>query len=260
MTILKINGISLSVHVEGSGSPIVFVHGYTTTSRFWSQQIPALAARYQTVTFDLRGHGESTKQSDLHYNIPAFVEDLYQLLNYLNIGKSVLVGLSMGGTVVQQFALEHPERISGLVLVDTTAHGLGPVVQAENVLARIEAVGTEAASREVIVQSFSRATNRALVAWAETEVIKTPTHVAKEAILSLGTFDARQAIALIRIPTLIIVGAEDKITPPAESELMQQLIPDSQLAIIKGAAHFPMLEQPQAFNEQLFKFLQSIST
>src|SRR5574340_1197071 len=143
---IRTTEVELNVSVDGYGPSLIFVHGYTTTSNFWWHQVPDLAKRYRVVRFDLRGHGESGKPHDIPYTIEGFAQDLFDVMNALAIDSAVIFGLSMGGAVVMQFALDHPERVTGLGLVGTTACGLGPMVQADNVLARIGQIGTEAAS------------------------------------------------------------------------------------------------------------------
>ncbi|MEH7344749.1 alpha/beta hydrolase [Bacillus sp. JJ1532] len=210
------------------------------------------------ISFDLRGHGDSEKPEHVDYTIEKFSEDLRKLMESLNITSAVLVGLSMGGAIVQRFALDHPNLVRALILVGTTAYGLGPMVQAKNVINRIDEIGIEEASKEVIRHSFSSTTSQSVVKWAENEVIKTPKHVAKQAIRSLDSFDVRQEIHSLNIPTMIIVGEEDDITPVKESEYLYDNIKGSELYIISKAAHFPMLEQPFEFNSHMLKFLSGL--
>lgn len=250
--------VELNVSIDGDGPPLIFVHGYTTTSNFWWHQIPDLAKRYRTVRFDLRGHGDSGKPDGISYTIEAFATDLLEVMDAIDIDRAIIFGLSMGGAVVMQFALDHPERVAGLGLIGTTAHGLGPMVRADNVLSRIKEIGTAAASKEVITHSFSRHTDSAIVEWAQREVIKTPRHVAEPAILSLDGFDVREEIGNLSVPTLIIVGEEDEITPVASSKFLHNAIPGSELHIIPKAAHFPMLERSHTFNQKALAFLERI--
>ncbi|MER1968001.1 alpha/beta fold hydrolase [Castellaniella sp. GW247-6E4] len=132
------------------------------------------------------------------------------------------------------------------------------MVQADNVITRIQQIGTAAASKEVIVHSFSSHTDSAIVEWAQREVIKTPRHVAEPAIRSLDSFDVRDKLSRLTVPTLIIVGEEDEITPIASSQFLHDAIPGSELHIIPKAAHFPMLERSHTFNQTALAFLDKI--
>jgi 3-oxoadipate enol-lactonase len=255
---IEIGPVSLNVEVSGEGPAIIFIHGFTTTSGFWRNQVDLLAQDHKVVCFDLRGHGDSAKPHGVPYTIEAFSDDLVQLMDRLGIDEAVLVGLSMGGSIVMRTALDHPDLVKALVLVDTSAAGVGEAIQSSRVLSQIDTLGVETASAEVIEHSFAASTDRSIVDWAKNEVTKAPVHVAKEAIVSLGTFDVRDELEKIGCPTIIIVGEEDKITPVSLSERLNKGIARSKLVIIKGSNHFPMLEQPAAFHEAITEFLASI--
>lgn len=255
---IKTKEVELNVSVEGQGNPLVLVHGYTTTSNFWWHQIPDFSKYYRTVRFDLRGHGDSGKPDGIDYTISGFEADLCGVLDALGIEKAAIFGLSMGGAVVMKFASDYPDRVAALGLISTTAHGLGRHVQADTVLSRIREVGTEQASMEVITHSFAQSTDSAIVEWAQREVVKTPTHVAEQAIRSLDAFDIRDRLAGFDFPTLIMVGAEDEITPLEYSKFLRSGISGSKLHVIPGAAHFPMLEKPFVFNKIALDFLGGV--
>jgi pimeloyl-ACP methyl ester carboxylesterase len=121
----------------------------------------------------------------------------------------------MGGTIAQQFALRHPNLLRGLVLVGATPHGLGPVVKVANVIRVIGDVGIVAASQNVI-EPFGIAASRALIEFAKKEVVQSPEFVARAAIKSLNESDSRPLLKTMLVPTLVIVGDEDVITPPSE--------------------------------------------
>lgn len=255
---IKTSSVELNVSVDGAGPPIVFVHGFTTTSNFWWHQIPELAKQYRTVRFDLRGHGDSAKPQGVAYTIDGFSQDLSDVMDSLGIDSATIFGLSMGGAVVLRFALDHPERVKALGLVGTTAFGLGPMVQAGNVIARTREIGIEAASEEIIAHSFDTETDKVIVDWAKREVIKTPQYVAEEAIRSLDAFDVRSELDRLRVPTLVVVGENDAITPVAASRFLHSAIAGSEMHIVPKAAHFPMLERPHTFNQIALQFLQRI--
>ncbi|SFN79023.1 Pimeloyl-ACP methyl ester carboxylesterase [Bradyrhizobium sp. Rc3b] len=243
------------VQVSGEGAPLVFLHGFTTTAEFWREQVEAFSVRHQMIRINLPGHGRSPSPEDRAYTIEAFVEDVHRVYRELAIDSAALVGLSMGGTVAQTFALTYPERVRALVLVGATPHGLGADVNVDNVLKAIEHLGVVAASQKVIERSFGFDASPALVDFAKNEVAQTPAFVARQAIASLNASDSRARLGEIHVPTLVVVGEEDIITPPDESQALAEGIPDSLLAIISRAGHFPMLERPERFNPLLSDFL-----
>ncbi|WP_245503725.1 alpha/beta fold hydrolase [Rhizobium leguminosarum] len=242
--------------MSGAGLPLVFVHGFTTTAQFWREQIEAFSSRYRVIRIDLPGHGVSPRPEGRSYTIAAFANDILAVYRALEIDEAILVGLSMGGTVAQTFTLSHPERVLALVLVGATPHGLGADVNVDNVLKAIDDLGVVKASQNVIERSFGRTAGRDLVEFARQEVTQTPAFVAREAIASLNASDSRANLHDIGVPTLVVVGTEDIITPPGESVVLAEGIPESRLEVIADAGHFPMLEQPQVFNHVLESFLK----
>ncbi|CAB3787847.1 alpha/beta fold hydrolase [Pararobbsia alpina] len=254
----RINIGDMRVELHGQGKPVVFCHGFTTTSAFWREQVDVFADAYQVIALNLPGHGTSSRPTDRAYTVDAFVDDLAMLFDELNLEPAVLVGLSMGGVISQRFALAHARRLRGLVLVDTTASGLGEAVKADNVLAAIERLGIAQASCDVAVRSFGADASDSLVDFARHEVIQTPEFVARQAIISLNNTNLRDRLADIGMPTLVLCGEDDRITPPEESRALASGIPGSKLVMIPHAAHFPMLEQPARFNAELQRFIESI--
>lgn len=238
---------------------MLFCHGFTTTGEFWREQIDVFARDHRVVVPDLPGHGLSSSPRARRYTIDAFADDLALLFDVLKLEDTVLVGLSMGGTIAQRFTLRHRKRLRGLVLVGATPHGLGPDVVADNVVSAIDRLGVVAASQAVIDRSFGSEASDGLVAFARAQVAHTPEHVAREAIASLNEADSRGDLGKLDLPTLVVCGEEDAITPPAESRALARGIPAAQLELIKGAAHFPMLEQPTRFNDVLRDFLHRIA-
>ncbi|SDK12857.1 Pimeloyl-ACP methyl ester carboxylesterase [Bradyrhizobium sp. Rc2d] len=243
------------VQVSGEGTPLVFVHGFTTTAEFWREQVETFSVRHQMIRINLPGHGRSPRPENRAYTIEAFVEDVLRVYRELAIDSAVLVGLSMGGTVAQTFALTYPDRVRALVLVGATPHGLGADVNVDNVLKAIEDLGVVAASQKVIERSFGSDANPALVDFAKNEVAQTPAFVARQAIASLNASDSRARLGEIHVPTMVVVGDEDIITPPSESQILAAGIPNSQLYCIPRAGHFPMLERPDTFSRLLGDFL-----
>jgi pimeloyl-ACP methyl ester carboxylesterase len=249
----------MHVRVAGHGPALVFCHGYTTTGEFWRHQMSAFSRDHRLVVPDLPGHGRSAYPRGRRYTIDAFVGDLVRLFDELGLDDAILVGLSMGGTIAQRFALQHGSRLRALVLVGATPHGLGPDVRVENVLQAIDRFGVAAASQAVIDRSFGSAASDELLEFAREQVAKTPEFVAREAIVSLNEADSRAQLARLALPTLVVCGEEDVITPPAESRALAAGIPGATLQMVAEAAHFPMLEQPERFNAILGDFIARIA-
>src|SRR5262245_59379568 len=114
----NVNGIQLYYESHGAGQPVVLVHGLGLSSDMWHYQVPALAERYRVITIDTRGFGQTSKPR-APYEMGMYVEDLLQLLNFLGVERARVIGLSMGGGIVQSFALAHLDRVLALGLIST---------------------------------------------------------------------------------------------------------------------------------------------
>jgi len=260
---LTVNGVSLAVEVHGKGPAVLFVHGYPLDRTLWTAQLSALDG-YRVIAPDLRGLGLSDAP-DLGYSMPTYADDLAALLEALQVDEVVLVGLSMGGYVAFEFLRRHRERVRALVLLDTRADAdapdarrardqqlsmareLGAAAIAEQMLPRLLAPG--AAQR--IPQVVERVRGMMLAA---------PVAGIAGAIAAMR--DRSDAAALLAtlddLPTMVVVGEEDAITPVDLARAMASTIPGARLEVIAGAGHLPPLETPAAVNAVLLDFLKSL--
>ena len=246
------------VRISGQGFPLVFVHGFTTTSEFWREQTEEFSKAYRVIRINLPGHGASPALMSRGYCIEDFVEDVDRVFRELSIEKAILIGLSMGGIVAQKFALKYRHLLKALVLADTTAHGIGPDATDDAFFAVADKQGCKKAVQDLSDISFTSSASAAMLEWARREVIQTPEFVARAAVRSLNDADARGSLSQIKVPTLVIAGEEDRVTPPQDSEILAKGISDSTLSLIPGAGHFSMLDNPVAFNLILRTFLDGL--
>jgi 3-oxoadipate enol-lactonase len=178
------------------------------------------------------------------YRIEDFVEDVNRVFRALSIERAILIGL--GGIVAQEFAIKYGNFLKALILVDTTSHGVDPEATADAFLAMTDKRGFEKAVLNLSDISFSSSASPALLEWTRREVIQTPEFVARKAVRSLNDACTRASLSQIKMPTLVIAGEEDRVTPPQESDILAKGISDSTLSFIPGAGHFSMLENPVA--------------
>ncbi len=262
----QINGIRLhyiDVGVDSGKPPIVLIHGFPFSSEMWKPQIDFLKTKHHVIAYDVRGHGNS-EDGDGQYTIEFFVDDLIALLDRLKIGKAILCGLSMGGYIALRAIERNPDRVAALVLCDT-----GP--QADSNEVKIRRAANIKSVKMNGVKAFADSFVKAVFAPSslkskpfEVEAIRKIIEANSEVgicgtLLALACrTDTTDSLDLIHVPTLIMVGEEDKVTPPKLSELMDSKISGSDFRVLKGAAHISNLESPEDFNKHLGEFLSTL--
>jgi pimeloyl-ACP methyl ester carboxylesterase len=257
---IKVNDVELAYRDEGSGKPIVFLHAFPLNQTMWDEQVAEFASSHRVITFDWRGFGESS-MSSTHSSLSVFAEDLAELLNLLEIEKATICGLSMGGYATFAFYRKYAERVNALILCDTRATAdndegkRGRYEMAE--LARTQ--GTSAISEKMIPKLLGETTlkNRPNVLYRVRSMIEAaqPEGIAQALIGMEQRDNSTVLLPLISCPTLVDVGKEDNLTPPADAEKLAQSITASRLEVINDAGHLSNLEQPLSFNQAISKFL-----
>ena len=242
-----VQGIPTRVLTAGEGPAIVFIHGTGGSGKVWFNQLRRFEADHRVIAPDLPGYGETPLPETIRSidDYPAFVS---ALLDAAGVPKAVLVGNSMGGRVALQMALDHPDRVAGLVLVNASGLKLPgfPIFHVR-----------DAAPEEFAARLYFRASERGALA---ERFVQSPEQVrARETMLRLTApplrHDMQERLGEIRVPTLVIWGEGDRIIPPVYADAFAEGIPDAQLAMIERAGHVPMLERPGAVNEAIARFL-----
>jgi pimeloyl-ACP methyl ester carboxylesterase len=236
----------------GSGAPLVLVHGAGGSADLWQPQLDGLGDVARVIAPDLPGHGPRRGRGGR--SIAAYADWLNGFLETLGDGPVVLVGHSMGGAIAQSVALARPERLAGLVLVGTGAR--------LRVLARILDLLRERPGDGIgLIQqlSYAAATPPECVAVVDRVLRAGAPLVTLGDYLACDRFDARARLGVIRTPTLVVAGTEDRLTPVAYSRFLAEAIAGARLVEIAGAGHFPQLEQPAAVNAAIRGFLASLS-
>ena len=257
---MTVNGVSLAVDVRGEGPAVLFVHGYPLDRRIWAPQVEALDG-WRRIAPDLRGMGESDAP-DLGYAMATYAEDLVALLDALEVDRAVVAGLSMGGYVAFELVRRWRDRVRGLVLVDTRAEADTPDARRRRDAAAQQAreLGAAAIADAMLPDMLapaSRTRNPALADRVWRIMSATPVAGIVGALSAMR--DRPDSTALLPtldgIPTLVLVGAEDRITPPAGARAMADRIPAARFAVIPDAGHLPTLEAPEATIAELRTFL-----
>ncbi len=254
---------------EGTGFPILFGHSFLWDARMWQAQITCLKKDYRCIAPDLWSHGESDPLPHDDYSLESLADDYWQFMQSLSLQECAIIGLSVGGMWAAHLALMHPEAVTALVLMDTYVGSEPEVTKTVylNLLHEMAAHPKVAPqfARKVAPYFFAKTTQQEKPELVE-DFIEHLSAVPSEHIIgkvSLGkAIFNRQSLLdklkSIRVPTLIVVGAEDLPRPPHEAKEMAALIPNAQLEIIPKAGHICTVEQPAYVNEVLNHFLSKL--
>ena len=263
MTTTRIDDIQLAYDDAGVGHAIVLIHGYPFNRSLWTEQTEALTSRFRVVTPDLRGFGESDR-SEGPVTMNRMARDVAELMDQLGIEQAVIGGLSMGGYVALAFVKQFPSRVKALVLADTRAQAdteEGKQTrhqQAEKALSEGMA-GIADAMLPKLLTPDTVSKRPEVVKRVRDMMLKTKPQGAASALLGMAQRDdLSEFISTIRVPTMIVVGREDALTPLADSEKMQSKIAPSRLVVIENAGHVSNLEQTEQFNYALIRFLDRV--
>ena len=260
---VDVNDTKLYYEISGSGTPLILVHGFSLDRRMWDDQFAMLSEDYRVIRYDVRGFGKSSDAPTTPYSYP---DDLLGLMDALGTEKAHLVGLSMGGAIVVDFAVEHPSKILSLVPVDAPLGGVDWVTdfpQRMGVAAGLaNEVGIEAALKlwledELLVPAM----NNPACAPALGEIIGDYsgwhwTSGAKGAGRDTPTVNS---LGVINSPTLVIVGEHDLIDFHAMGDVMAEGISGARKVVIPGVGHMSNMEDPATFNKTLLEFLSGVA-
>ena len=248
---------------HGSGPPLVLLHPFPANRRFWQPVLPQLAQRYRVLTPDLRGSGESTA-GEGPATMAKHAADIDRLCTAAGVKKAVFAGVSIGGYVLFEFWRRHAERVAGLVFCDTRATPDTPEGRAARLRSTTEVqlhgpAAFVAGMAAKLIGETTRKSRPDVVRAAMT--ILNESTVAGITALQLGMGerpDSVPALKTINVPTLVLVGEEDTLTPPADAEQMHQGIAGSQLVKVAAAGHFSPFEQPEFVGKTLRGFLDAL--
>jgi pimeloyl-ACP methyl ester carboxylesterase len=246
----------------GSGIAVVLLHAFPLSRTMWEPQVGALVAECRCIPIDFRGFGESPHAPP--YSMDRYADDVVGVLDSLQIEQAVVVGLSMGGYVAFALWRRHRQRVRGLVLADTRSGADTPEGAARR-RHMIELAGTQGsiAVANAQIAALMGATTRERRPDIYDAVHRTIAQAPVDGIVGaleamLARPDSTPLLPTITVPTMIIVGEEDTITPVAEARALQSGISGSRLEILSQAGHLSSLERPAAFNAVVTEFLASL--
>jgi pimeloyl-ACP methyl ester carboxylesterase len=257
-----INGAKMYYEVAGSGHPLIMVHAGIAHSGMWDDQFAFFAEHYQVIRFDMRGFGQTVPVEGEFSNR----EDLHALLKHLRVERAYLMGCSKGGGVCMDFALEHPEMATALIMVGSGPGGFEfetePPKQRDEIIKTFEAGDLERTSEletQVWVDGQGRTPDQVNPA-VRRKVFEMNLMALKYEKMGLGKEKpldppAVQRIQELKLPTLIVYGDLDTPYIVAAADFMARHIAGAKKALMPGTAHVPNMERPAEFNQQVLAFL-----
>ncbi|MCU0474330.1 MAG: alpha/beta hydrolase [Bacteroidales bacterium] len=264
---VNVNGTSLYYEITGEGTPIVFLHGFTCDHRNWDSQVKYFSKKYRVITYDARGHGQSSMPDTVPYS---YTDDLASLMDYLKIEKSVVVGHSMGGAPAFLYAFNHPDRVVALVLAE------GGAFISDTTLINPKSLQDYFKGFSYVYNVFQKeGIEKAREAWLTINPIKTAAEnpLSSELIKAMindysgwhwqnrdpqkrNPDGTPELMGKLKTPTLIITGDLSHEVIKELVSAYDTFIPNSKKVILSNSNHMLNLENPDQFNQELMIFLK----
>jgi 3-oxoadipate enol-lactonase len=256
---LHMNGIELNYEIAGAGVPIVFIHGLGSSLRDWERQIPFFSEHFQALTLDLRGHGKSQKPGG-PYSMALFANDVAELVKALKLPPVHVVGISLGGMVAFQLAVDYPGLIRSLVIVNSGPEFVVRTMKDRwNVFLRFAIVRLlgmrkmgEVLSKRLFVKEEQASLREMFVErWAENDQ-----RAYADTMRAIVGWSVTDRLSKIENPTLV-VAAEHDYTPVSVKEAFIPKMSNAKLAVISDSHHATPVDQPEIFNQTVREFLSN---
>jgi len=261
MPSIQVNQTSLYYESLGQGVPLLFIHGLGSSIRDWENQMPYFAERYRVIALDLRGHGKSDKPPG-PYSSKQFADDIAALIRSLHIGPAHVVGLSLGGFIACQLAVDHGDLVRTLIVVNSV-----PDLPRDTLRDRFR-IRSTLLLRQIIVRFFGmRALGRFLSKklfprgdqeelrqtfierWADNDK-----HAYLSSLATVPTWNLEHRLSSITCPACLVSGAHD-FFPLALKEAYARKMPDARLVVIPNSGHCTPMDEPERFNKAVMSFL-----
>lgn len=263
MPVLTVNNCQLYYEIHGDGEPLVLIMGLRRNLEWWYCQIPILSEHFRVIAFDNRGAGRSDKPH-MEYSIPLFADDTAALMTALHIPDAYILGVSMGGYIAQELALNHPDRIRKMILGCTSCGGARAVFMNGKRLKKFTANAglqpEEILRKDMDIyfsDSFVEQNSEKIEEFVQISLrYYQPPDAFERQFDACLRHDAGDRLKQITKPTLIMTGDDDPLVPPANSEILKALIPDSKLSVFPGGRHCFFVENAERFNREVIEFLK----
>ncbi|MBC8331290.1 MAG: alpha/beta fold hydrolase [Anaerolineae bacterium] len=253
---ITLNAIELFYEIHGTGEPLLLIHGLGSSSRDWEYQLPAFTEHYQVITCDVRGHGQSAKPPG-PYSVPMFADDIIQLMQALDIAPAHVLGISMGGMIAYQLAVDHPEMVKSLIAVNCNPEL--PVRNFKDRLAIwqreiiVQLIGMRKMGQVLSERLFIKPDQEKLrqifvQRWAENDP---KAYLA--AMRAIVGWSVVAELPKLTMPVLVIAADQDYSFVDDKTAYIP-LMPNAQMLVIEDSRHATPVEHPEAFNQAVLSF------
>jgi 3-oxoadipate enol-lactonase len=254
---IRVRDVELFYERAGAGPPLLLLHGLGSSTADWSLQLPAFAPHFEVLALDARGHGRSSKPPG-PYSVPMLAADTAAFLEALAIPAAHVLGLSMGGMIGLQLALDRPDLVQSLVVVNSapelTARTWREKLRVAQRLALVHLLSPRGVGRFLSRRLFPRPEQAPLRALMAARYAQNDRRAYLAAMRALINWSVMDRLSDLRCPTLVVAGDQD-YTPPAYKETYAAQIPDARLVVIEDSRHATPIDQPERFNQVVLDFL-----
>jgi non-heme chloroperoxidase len=262
-----LGGAELYYEELGAGRPVVFIHGVWMSGRFFRHQLPYLGRSCRAIALDLRAHGRSTQAPSGH-TVATYARDLHAFLERRELDGAVLVGWSMGCMVVWDYVKQFGTgRIAATVLVEQSPSdfrwpdwpfGTFDLDALLDAMTRLQ-TDRDGFIREFLPLMFKDPPSDADEQWMFDEITRAPESIAAAILFNQTMQDYRPVLERVTVPSLVVVGRDEKLVPVAAGKYVAERLPDARLLVFERSGHCPFLEEPERFNEEVDRFIRSLS-
>jgi pimeloyl-ACP methyl ester carboxylesterase len=255
MSILVVDHQIVHYEVLGRGRPVLFLHGWSGSWRYWYPTMQRVSDHFRTYSFDFWGFGESRRKSTRE-TIQNYSDQVIRFLDELGIEQVQLVGHSMGGMVALKTSINHPGRISRVAAVGApiTGDSLSWLLKLVDRPLLAELFARQPWLRRAMFRFFLGETNDPAVHEVIEDSVKSSSATLQRAVESMMRTDLRPELRRLRVPTLIVHGGRDEIVNPNQAELFDD-VTVAQVVVMPESRHFPFLDESELFNDILLRFL-----
>ena len=259
MPTLTANGVEIAYTEEGDGEPLIFLHGLGISRADWQYQIEFFREKYCVLAPDFRGHGESEKP-DCHYNIPQHASDILAFMDALHINSAHVVGLSMGGMVAFQLAVDAPERLRTMTIVNSGPARPNDTFAAKRMLwirlLTIHLLGMKFFAKKVAENMFVSDDVEAEIESLVAQIASNPKRIYLRNLKSLWGWGVLPQLSQIEIPTLMLTGDQD-YSPISAKQAVVNAMQNAKLVVVKGSGHGTPIEKPEETNRAIDEFISA---